>query len=147
MKAQFSMVCVVIGLALFVRATDSSSGKLTGAVRDSEGAVIANATVLVHWDNQGADAPQGASAGLKEDLRLTTDKMGVFSSELAPGFYDVAVFAHAFSPNARKIRIRGGQTTIQDAKLPIDSQVVAEFGDDFPTEIAPIPLISSPEPK
>jgi hypothetical protein len=82
---------------------------------------------------------------LKEDLRLTTDKMGAFSTELAPGFYDVAVFAHAFSPNAHKVRIRTGQTTRYDTKLQADAQICAEFCDTFVQE--PVPTTPPPKPK
>ena len=39
MRANFTIIWLLVGLAIFVRA---DSGKLTGAVRDSEGAVIAN---------------------------------------------------------------------------------------------------------
>jgi hypothetical protein len=142
MRANFTIIWLLVGLAIFVRA---DSGKLTGAVRDSEGAVIANSIVLVHGDAQGADAPRGATAGLRKDLRLTTNSMGVFSVELAPGFYDVVLFAHAFSPNAHKVRIRNGQTVSYDAKLLPDPQITAEFGDEFVKD--PAPLMPSPEPK
>ncbi len=42
MRANFTIIWLLVGLAIFVRADKTSSGKLTGAVRDSEGAVIAN---------------------------------------------------------------------------------------------------------
>jgi len=147
MRANFTIICLLVGLAIFVRADKTSSGKLMGAVRDSEGAVIANSIVLVHWDCPGADAPRRTAAGLKQELRLTTGARGEFSVALAQGFYDVAVFAHGFSPVARKVRIRKGQTFVEQVKLSADPQEGAEFGDDFFTEPSQVPLISSPKPK
>jgi hypothetical protein len=80
---------------------------------------------LVHWDTDGS---QGARTDAPDDRRLVTGKTGEFSANLTAGFYDIAVFAHAFSPNARKVRIRIGQTTKDDVALPIDPQISAEIG-------------------
>jgi len=101
---------------------------LAGVVRDSEGAAMSNAIVLVHWDNDGS---QGGRSNAPDDLHLTTGTAGEFSANLTAGFYDVAIFAHAFSPNARKVRIRIGQTTNDDVTLSLDPQIPAEFGDTF----------------
>jgi Carboxypeptidase regulatory-like domain len=127
MKGLTGLLSVVFAMATLVLAGDrASSGKLTGVVRDSEGAVISNAIVLVHWDNDGS---QGGRSDAPDDLRFVTDKTGEFSANLTAGFYDIAVFAHAFSPNARKVRIRIGQITNDDVTLPVDPQISAEFGD------------------
>ena len=126
MRGSIRLLCVILGMAAFVMAGNSvPSGKLTGVVRDAEGAVISNAIVLVHWDNDGS---QGGRSDAPDDIHLTTDKTGEFSANLTAGFYDVAVFAHAFSPNARKVRIRIGQVTNEDVRLPLDPQVSAEIG-------------------
>jgi hypothetical protein len=56
----------------------------------------------------------------KRDLLLTTDESGGFSLEVAAGFHAAAVFAYAFSPTARKVRIGSGQRVVFHAKLPLD---------------------------
>jgi hypothetical protein len=134
MRCLTGLLSVIFTMAAFVLAGNTSyTGKLAGVVRDSEGAVISNAIVLVHWDNDGS---QGRQSDAPDDLRLTTGKSGEFSASLTAGFYDIAVFAHAFSPNARKVRIRIGQTTNDEVTLPVDPQVSAELGGT---------LVTSPE--
>jgi Carboxypeptidase regulatory-like domain len=117
------MLFLMIAFAL--AAARTSNGKLAGVVRDSEGAVISNAIVLVHWDTDGS---QGAPGNAPDDRRFVTSKTGEFSADLTAGFYDIAVFAHAFSPNAHKVRIRIGQTTNDEVTLPLDPQISAEIG-------------------
>jgi hypothetical protein len=136
MKTQFAFVTLVALVFPILLASDSAStGRLAGVVTDSEGAVIANAIVLVHWAGHGADAARGAPPGLGDDLRLSTDKAGQFSAELAPGFYDVAVFATAFSPQAFKVRLRVGETTVSNAKLVVDPLMCKEFCEDLGTGV------------
>jgi hypothetical protein len=126
MKGLSGLIGMVFVMIAFALAGDrTSAGKLTGAIRDSEGAVISNAIVLVHWDTDGS---QGAPGNAPDDCRLVTNKSGEFSANLTAGFYDIAVFAHAFSPNAHKVRIRIGQTTNDDVTLPLDPQISAEIG-------------------
>jgi len=124
-KGLTGLIGMVFMMIAFALAGRTSGGKLIGVVRDSEGAVISNAIVLVHWDTDGS---QGARTDAPDDRRLVTGKTGEFSANLTAGFYDIAVFAHAFSPNARKVRIRIGQTTKDDVALPIDPQISAEIG-------------------
>jgi hypothetical protein len=134
MKLQTVMFCVALTLVLSAQAADNSvPGKLNGILTDSEGAVISKATVLVQrdWPNDNT-----------HDLHLTTNEAGEFSMELTPGFYDVAVFAHAFSPSAGKVRIRSSQVTNYALKLSADPQMIAEFGDRFsenPPTLEPSP--------
>jgi Carboxypeptidase regulatory-like domain len=126
MKPLRAILCAVVAMASFVLGAElSSSGTLAGAVLDSEGAVISDATVLVHWDTDGS---QGRRRDGPPDLHLVTGKTGQFSANLAAGFYDVAVFAHAFSPSAHKVRIRVGKTTNYEVKLAVDPQISAEVG-------------------
>jgi hypothetical protein len=128
------ILCLAIALVLSGHAPGQTpTGSFKGVVTDPSGAVIPNATVLVHrdWPEQNT-----------QDLRLNTDKFGRFSIELAPGFYDIAIFAHAFSPNSGKVRIRGSQATHYTAKLAVDPQWIAEFGDTFvenPVPVEPLP--------
>ena len=125
------MKAVLIWLSIFafivpVNADRRSTGKLIGQVKDSLGAAIPNATVVVHFDTDGA-----RHINTTPDLFLSTDRTGGYWVELPPGFYDIAVFAHGVTPNAHKVRISLGQTTKPDEKLTVDPQIVAEFGDKF----------------
>ena len=137
-----SLVALV---AVSFSATDSVSvSRLAGVVTDSEGAAISNAVVVVHWDRHGADAVRGSLPGLTEDLRLTTDKAGGFSAELAPGFYDIAVFARAFSPQAFKLRLRTAKAKPSTIKLVVDPLECEEFCENLGTSA---PTTNSHEPK
>lgn len=127
MRSFLGLLSVVALATSAIAADAASTGKLMGEVRDSSGVVIANAAVIVHFDMDGSR--QGANP--RPDFFLTSDKMGRFSAELIPGFYDIAVFAHAFSPVAQKVRIKFGQTAKCDEKLVVDPKVIAEFGDRF----------------
>jgi hypothetical protein len=80
-------------------------------------------------------------------MHLTTDRTGGFSTELAPGFYDVAVFARSFSPRALKVRLRSGKAMFSDVKLVVDPLMCEEFCDDFGSTPVVVPTIPSPEPK
>jgi hypothetical protein len=123
MKSQTLISCLTLTLILSANAADTQAvGKLNGIATDSEGAIIANATVIIH-----RDWPDDHT----RDLNLITNGGGTFSIDLTPGFYDVAVFAHAFSPYAGKVRIRSSQVTNYVAKLSADPQMMAEFGDTF----------------
>ncbi len=102
-------------------------GQLSGVVTDSEGAVVVRAIILVHWAREGSDTPRGVKVGLTEDRRILTDKAGQFSTELQAGFYDVAVFATGFTPQAFKVRLKGRKETNQIVRLNVDPMECAEF--------------------
>lgn len=107
---------VAFFLLTFAAATHGST--LSGTVRDSEGAVIANARVTAHWDAAGSNY-LGDNTGNNEDVTATTDSSGHFSIELPPGFYDVFVTAHAFTPHCEKIRLKVKQTLAYDVELKV----------------------------
>ena len=90
---------------LLFSVVSTRAGTLSGIVRDSEGAVIANAHVVVHWDPSGSNYLKD-DIGIKEDIAATTDSSGHFSVELPPGFYDVFVTAMAFTPHCDKVRVK-----------------------------------------
>jgi hypothetical protein len=90
---------------LLVFAFASRATTLSGTVRDSEGAVIAKAHVVIHWDFAGA-AYLGDNVAIKEDITVSSDSDGKFSLDLPPGFYDVFVAASAFTPHCEKIRLK-----------------------------------------
>jgi hypothetical protein len=102
---------------------------LSGAVRDSEGAIISNAHLIVHFDPSGSKRLNGTTA-IKEDLISATDSGGRFSLELSPGFYDVFVTAPGFSPYCTKIRLETKDVT-HDVKLVASPIIVNRLGDRF----------------
>ena len=64
----------VLSVVLFLLMSFTcKAAMLSGTVRDSEGAVIANAHVVIHWDRAGSNY-LGDNVGIKEDVtsrRLT----------------------------------------------------------------------------
>jgi Carboxypeptidase regulatory-like domain len=105
-------------LLLLVTGVATQGETLSGTVRDSEGAVIAKAHVIVHWDGAGSNY-LGDNIGIKQDITLTTDSDGKFFLELPPGFYDVFVTATAFAPRCDKIRLKDKQVKAYEVKLKV----------------------------
>lgn len=102
-----------------------------GSARDQNGGAIRDAYVLVHWDPAGSQVGLTDNVGLDHDKSTTSDRMGKFSIELPPGFYDVFVSAMGFSPNCTKIRIKAGKTIAYNSKMRVDRLVENELGDRF----------------
>jgi hypothetical protein len=102
------------------------AGTLSGIVRDSEGAVIANAHVVVHWDPSGSNYLKD-NLGIRQDIAATTDSSGQFTVELPPGFYDVFVTAMAFTPHCDKVRLKDKETRTYDIKLKISPVTLKEL--------------------
>ncbi len=101
---------------------------ITGQITDSEGAVIANASVLMHWDPSGSGI---GLLGIKHDVIAVTDATGHYSANVPPGFYDLFVTAAAFTPIATKVRVKPEQTAIFSAKLNADPLVSKELGHEI----------------
>ena len=97
---------------------------LTGEIRDSEGAVIANARVLLHWDSSGSAV---GHLGFKQDVIAVTDASGHYSVNVPAGFYDVFVSAPAFTPIAAKVIVKEQKVKFS-AKLYVDPLVSKEIG-------------------
>ncbi len=104
---------------------------ITGQIRDSEGAVIANARVLVHWDSSGSAVGLKDNIGIKQDVMVVTDASGRYSANVPPGFYDVFVSAMAFTPTATKVRVKEGQPGTFSPKLRADPIVTKELGHEI----------------
>jgi hypothetical protein len=121
-----SLLCVSL-ILLFTSARDSKKGKLSGTVTDSEGAVISGAVMIIHWDSSGSAVGLESNVGLSDDLRLQTDKLGAYSVDVPPGFYDVLVSARAFSPSCRKVRVRSDTVGTFSPKLKVDPVVSKEL--------------------
>lgn len=107
-------------VVIFVLFTGASieAATLSGSVRDAQGAVIAKAHVIIHWDSSGSNYLKD-NIGIGQDITATTDSNGVFSLELPPGFYDVFVTAISFSPHCDKVRLKGTGTAKYEVKLKI----------------------------
>jgi hypothetical protein len=66
-----SITLVVILLCPFWLCADTTSS-IGGQVTDSEGAVIANARLLVHWDSSGSTVGLRVNVGIKHDVIVVT---------------------------------------------------------------------------
>jgi hypothetical protein len=98
--------------------SSATAATLSGTVRDSQGAVIAKAHVVIHWDPSGANYLKD-NIGTKQDITATTDSKGEFVVDLPPGFYDVFVTSISFSPHCEKIRLKGNEIKKYEAKLKV----------------------------
>ena len=119
MRKFLLLVCIVLSAA-----TPGLAATLSGTVRDSEGAVIPTAHVVVHWDSAGSNYLKD-NIGTNEDKITTTDAKGEYSLDLPLGFYDVFISAPAFSPHCEKVRLNGKGTKRLEVKLkvsPVTSQ-------------------------
>lgn len=113
-------------LLLLLTTVSTTAAALVGTVRDSEGAVIPHAVVIIHWDAAGSNYLKD-NIGIKEDVTATTDSNGRFSVSLPPGFYDVFVAATAFSPSCDKIRLKGNGSKTYDVKLKVSQLTLQEL--------------------
>jgi len=95
------LLCVSFGAAA------QRQSEITGEIVDSEGAAIANARVLVHWDSAGST--------------------GRYSAVVPAGFYDVFVSAMAFTPTAAKVRVKKEQRITYNSTLRPDPLVSREL--------------------
>jgi uncharacterized GH25 family protein len=109
------MKSMSFSVILLLAAVSAKAATLSGTVRDSEGAVISNAHIVVHWDHSDVKD----NLGIKQDIVATSDSNGQFSLELPAGFYDVFVAATAFSPHCEKVRLKGNETKAYEVKLKV----------------------------
>ena len=123
-----AIVLVLMGFSWLSAGTESA---ISGRITDSQGAVIANARVLVHWDSSGSTVGLRDNVGLKQDVVVVTDASGRYSRNVLAGFYDVFVSAMAFTPTATKLRVKDGKSSNFDAKLKVDPLASKELGHDI----------------
>jgi carboxypeptidase family protein len=109
----------------FVGAEQQSA--ITGQIVDSEGAAIAKARVIVHWDSSGSAVGLADHIGIMQDLIVVTDAKGRYSAGVPAGFYDVFVSAMAFTPTAAKVRVKQGQRAMHNSMLRADPLVSREL--------------------
>ncbi len=120
------MNIVRLGLLICFLAPPAAGETLRGIVSDIAGAPIAGALVFVRWDQSGSTRGIG-NVGIKQDLMMKTGERGAFTTQLAPGFYDVFVSSPAFSPACRKIRIGKGAVVNVEERLPVSIIVMNEL--------------------
>jgi len=125
MNYRIFTVAVLLLCVSFVAGQQQSG--IAGMVVDSEGAAIANARVLVHWDSAGSKVGLSDNVGIQNDLITTTDASGRYSGEVPTGFYDVFVSATAFTPTAAKVRVQKEQRTTHNSTLRLDPLVSREL--------------------
>jgi hypothetical protein len=126
--------CVLLLFSIFSAGQESA---LLGHVRDANGAAIANARVMIHWDSSGSRVGLIDNIGVKQDVVVTTDRKGHYSVALPPGLYDVFVSSDAFTPASAKVRVKRGTTVIHDVIMRLAPNVLRELGDVFPTATVP----------
>lgn len=100
---------VLLGLSTNAHAQSAVDGAIGGTVIDSSGAVVANATIVVH--NNGTNAEQ----------TVVTDASGYFRViHLQPGLYNVNVSAPGFaSYRSIDLTVQVGLLTTVDAHLKV----------------------------
>ena len=134
-------IAVFVTTLFFTLFTYSLSGEVTtinGQITDSEGAAIANARVLVHWDSAGSTVGLADNVGLRHDLIVFTDDNGNYSANVPPGFYDLFVSSMAFTPIAIKVRVKKNVSSTFKGRLHADTLVTRELGHE---------VYSVPQPK
>jgi hypothetical protein len=119
------LLCFPILLLLTTVPTNAST--LSGTVRDSEGAVIAKAQIIIHWDPSGANYYLKDNLGIKQDITILSDVMGKFSVELPPGFYDIVVMATSFSPQCDVVRLKDKEAKDYKVKLKVSGIISKEI--------------------
>ena len=123
-------VLVLVFLCLSCLPAEPQSA-ITGQITDSEGAVIANARVLIHWDSSGSTVGLTENIGTKQDVIVVADTNGEYSATVPSGFYDVFVSATAFTPTAAKVVVKRGQRSRYSVKLKADPLVTKELGHEI----------------
>jgi len=74
-----SMRFLRFSVILLVAVVSTKAATLSGTIRDSEGAAISNAHIIVHWDPSGSNYLND-NLGTKQDITATSDsKRTIFS--------------------------------------------------------------------
>jgi hypothetical protein len=107
----------------------AQSTRVSGVVRDSMGAVIANAYVSIYWN---LSLPKGPRFPRAKHMGVMTDALGRYSAAVVPGYYDVCVHAAAFSPTCTTVKAEPGTNATYNPKLKMNPLISSELGDTFP---------------
>ena len=105
----FCCVITFIALSLSMAAQSTTDGAIGGTVYDANGAVVPNATVVVH--NNGTNAEQ----------RLTTDASGYYRArQLQPATYTVTINSSGFAQyKAENVIVQVGSLTDVSPRLGV----------------------------
>ena len=95
---------------------------ISGTVRDSAGAPIADADVAIHWNSGLPKGPDGPKA---KDSIVKTDSLGKYSIVVAEGYYDVCVHARFFSPSCTTVEAREAKTAAYNPRLKANALIVS----------------------
>jgi hypothetical protein len=108
-------IAVLCAATTMMQAQSTTQGGIAGTVFDSTGAVIANATVLIHND------------GTNAEKTVKTDEGGYFNLPLVePGTYTVTISAAGFGSEVEKdVTVQVGQQTAISPKLSSGKTEVA----------------------
>jgi Carboxypeptidase regulatory-like domain len=109
----------------------AQASTISGRIVDAQGAAIANARILIHWDSSGSKIGISDNIGIQQDISVLTDHSGKYEAAVPGGFYDLFVSGQAFTPTAAKVRVQPGQRITFDARLSVDPTVMKELGDQF----------------
>jgi hypothetical protein len=118
------MVLCFVGLTSLV----AQQSLVAGHVTDSEGAAIAKARVLIHWDPSGRMTGLNDNVGTKQDSIVFTGKDGSYSTEIPSGLYDIFISSAMFTPSAAKFWVSRGQTVTFSVKLKVDPVASKSIG-------------------
>jgi hypothetical protein len=121
------IVALTIILLFASHVFSAASTSITGQITDSEGAALAQARVLIHWDSAGSTVGLSDNIGIRRDVIVRTDPNGNFSATVPPGFYDLFVSSMAFTPIAAKVRVKTGHSSTFNGKLFADPLVGKEL--------------------
>jgi Carboxypeptidase regulatory-like domain len=121
-----SRTVIAVVLIFISGISAESQSAVRGRVTDSEGAIIAKARVLVHWDSSSPISDTKRSP--IQDVSVVTDNKGEYTAAVPAGFNDVFVSAPLFTPVAAKVIVKDASAAKFDAKLYVDPQVSKEIG-------------------
>jgi hypothetical protein len=92
-----------------------ATGTLRGVVRDPDGAIVMDATVLIqHWKLK--EGSLNHPVPVTEPL-VYTNSHGTFSAKLPPGVYQIFVSFPVFAPSAQEVRIEVGKEAAIECNL------------------------------
>jgi hypothetical protein len=121
----FLCITTLCGMAQVTTVPGTVSGRVTRT--DAGGIPVEGAHVVVHYDHAGNMQPSS-----RPDVARATDRLGRYSVELEPGFYDVCIMALALTPDCRKVLVTSGKTIEHDAALRTDPLVVDRLAERVP---------------
>ena len=113
MAGRSAHVAIVVSIILLAGAHAFSqiqtTGRIAGTVKDEQGAVIASAEVVIE------------NPATADNRSLVTDSSGSYSiPQLCPGYYDINVRAHGFTPAVFHTVAEGlGESTTVNVTLQI----------------------------